>query len=478
MVSTLGALQSAYSGLAAAQLGIDVTGQNIDNADTTGYVREQVEQSALGAPAQVGPATGSIQPGQGVAVTGIVQLGSSLLDAQVRSTNGSAGYSGTVSSALTQIETALGEPSTDAISGQLQSFWSAWQSVSNQPGSEAPVGALLGQAGTLVSQISSAYQSVDQQWSSTDTDLTSKVAQLNSDASQVAQLNGQIESTLAGGGDANELIDEQNSLVNDMSTLAGATVTQNSNGTIDVSIGGSNMVQGTSARSLTVSGASSLEGTATDPVQLVWSDQTSGPAVSPGSGEIGGDLALLAPADSSGNGGALAETAASLNALATSLDTQVNAISETGATSTGATGQDFFALQSGVPAALGLSVIPTGAAGVAVANPSLGDADGSVADAISQLGTASGSPDAAWSAYIVSLGTQSQTATQQASLDSTAQSTATNAQQSQESVSLDQESMNLIAYQHAYEGSARVMTTLDDMLDQLINHTGIVGLES
>jgi flagellar hook-associated protein 1 FlgK len=478
MISTLGALQSAYSGLAAAQMGIDVTGQNIDNSDTTGYIREEVEQSALGAPAQVGPATGSLQPGQGVAVTGIVQLGSSLLDAQVRTTNASAGYSGTVSSALTQIETTLGEPSTDAISGQLQSFWSAWQDVSNQPGSEAPAGALLGQANTLVTQISSAYQSVDQQWSDTNSDLTAKVGQLNSDASQVAQLNGQIESTLASGGDANELIDARNNAVADMATLAGATVTQNSNGTINVSIGGSNMVQGTTSRTLEVTGTTSLEGTSTNPVQLVWSDQTSGPALNPTTGAIAGDLSLLAPADATGNGGAYAETAAQLNTLASSLASQVNAVSETGATSTGATGQDFFALASGVPAALGLSVIPTSASGIAVANPSLGSADGSVADEISQLGSASGSPDAGWSSFIVSLGTASQTATQQSTLDQSAQSAATTAQQSQESVDLDQESMNLIAYQHAYEGSARVMTTLDDMLDQLINHTGIVGLES
>ncbi len=478
MISTLGALQNAYSGLAAAQMGIDITGQNMDNADTAGYIREEVDQTALGAPAQVGPATGTIMPGQGVAVTGIVQLGSSLLDAQVRSTNGSAGYSGTVSSALTQIETALGEPSTDAISGQLQSFWSAWQGVSNQPGSEAPVGALLGQANTLVQQISDAYQSVDQQWSTTSADLSAKVSQLNSDASEVAQLNGQIQSTVASGGDASELIDSRNNAVADMATVGGATVTQNSDGTINVSVGGSNMVNGTSARTLEVTGSTSLEGTSTSPVQLVWSDQTSGPAVNPTTGEIGGDLAMLAPADASGNGGALAETAAQLNTLATNLATQVNAVSETGATSTGATGQDFFAVESGVPAALGLSVIPTDASGVAVANPSIGASDGSIADAISQLGTGSSSPDASWSAFVVSLGTQTQTATQQSTLDQSAQSAASTAQQSQESVDLDQESMNLIAYQHAYEGAARVMTTLDDMLDQLINHTGIVGLES
>jgi flagellar hook-associated protein 1 FlgK len=99
-----------------------------------------------------------------------------------------------------------------------------------------------------------------------------------------------------------------------------------------------------------------------------------------------------------------------------------------------------------------------------------------VADAISRLGSGSGSPDAAWSTAVVALGTLTQTQTQQAALDDTAQATASQARSSQESVSLDQENMNLVAYQHAYEGSARVLTTLDAVLDHLINHTGLVGL--
>ncbi len=477
MTSTLGALQNAYSGLAAAQTGIDVTGQNIENSSTPGYIREQVHELAVGAAAHVGLVVSGSGVGQGVQVTGIQALGSSLLDAQARSTSASAGYSGVRASALTQIETMLGEPSTDAISGQLSSFWSAWQDVSNQPGDSAPVGTLLGQASTLVSGISSAYQSIQQQWSQTSSDLTSKVAQLNSDASQVAQLNAQIRTTIAGGGDANELVDERNTVASDIAALAGGTVIQNADDTISINIGGSNLVQGTTSRTVAVSGSSNLEDAASSPAGVVWSDSATGSPVTLGTGQIAGDLSLLAPADAAGNGGALAEVAAQLNTLATSLANQVNAVSETGVTSSGATGQDFFSLQAGTPAALGLKVVPTGVGGVAVAAAGAGAADGSIADRISQLGSASSSPDSVWASGAVALGTQSQTATQQTTLDASAQAAAASAQSSQESVDLDEENMNLIAYQHAYEGAARVMTTLDDMLDQLINHTGLVGLE-
>jgi flagellar hook-associated protein 1 len=476
--SSFGALNAAYSGLSAAQMGIDIVGQNIDNATTTGYVRERVEQQGVGAPAPAGPIVApQATSGQGVAITSIDQLSSNLLDAQVRTTSAAAGYSQVRSTALTQIETALGEPADNALSGQLQTFWAAWQDVSNQPGDAAPVGTLLGQANALTNQISTAYQAVQQQWSQTNTDVATKVAQLNSDAAQVAAMNGQIRSIVASGGNANELIDQRTNVAADIATLAGGSVTQNSDGTISINVGGTNIVDGTNSRAVKETGATQLEGAASSPVQLVWADSPTSGTLSLNGGEIAGDISLLAPADGTGTGGPLAETAAQLNTLATSLATQVNTVSETGVTSSGATGQDFFALAAGVPAALGLSVVPTNVSGVAVAAVGAGAADGSIADAISQIGTASNSPDSAWASYVVQLGAQSQVESQQASLSQSAQNAATTAQASQESVDLDEENMNLIAYQHAYEGAARVMTTLDQMLDQLINHTGVVGLE-
>ncbi|MFF2773195.1 flagellar basal body protein, partial [Streptomyces bacillaris] len=81
----LGSLNTAFSGLAAAQAGIEVTGDNIANSTTPGYIRQQVGLEAVGGPAQVGPFAQAPAAGQGVRVAGIVQLGSSLLDAQSRS---------------------------------------------------------------------------------------------------------------------------------------------------------------------------------------------------------------------------------------------------------------------------------------------------------------------------------------------------------------------------------------------------------
>ena len=470
----LGSLNTAFSGLSAAQAGIEVTGDNIANATTPGYIRQQVDLEAVGGPAQVGPFAQTAAAGQGVRVAGIVQLGSALLDAQARSAGAAAGYSGVRAAGLSALETTLGEPNSDAISGSLSKFWSAWQDVSNQPGASAPVAALLGTAASLVGQIANAYRSVQSQWSQTQQDLTTTTAQVNSDASQVAQLNGQIRSVAASGGDVNALITQRSNLLTELASLTGASVVSNADQTVTVSIGGANLVQGTVARSLTVTGSTTLEGAAGSPAGVQWSDGAS--PVSLSSGKLAGDLSLLAPATPQGNGGAIAETAAKLNTLAASVAQQVNAVSVTGTTSSGATNVAFFGMSATGPAALGLTVLATDPSGVAVAAAGAGAADGSIADAIGQLGTGPGSPDVAWSTGVIALGTATGNATQQSTLDQSAQAAATNAQSSQESVSLDEENMNLIAYQHAYQGSARVMTALDSILDQLINHTGLVGL--
>ncbi|MGO4435415.1 flagellar basal body protein, partial [Paenarthrobacter sp. RAF9] len=165
-MSTFGALNTAYRGLTAAQQGMNVAGQNIANAATEGYTRQRVEQSALAAPARGLFSGGTVQVGQGVSVDAIARLGSSVLDAGVRSASAQAGYAGIRSSALQGIEATLQEPGDNGISAALQGFWSAWQGAANQPGEDGPKGLLLNAANSLTTKISSAYQALQGQWSS------------------------------------------------------------------------------------------------------------------------------------------------------------------------------------------------------------------------------------------------------------------------------------------------------------------------
>jgi flagellar hook-associated protein 1 FlgK len=475
-MSTFGALNTAYRGLTAAQQGMNVAGQNIANAATEGYTRQRVQQSAIAAPAPGMFSSGVAQTGQGVSVDAIARLGSSVLDAGVRTASAQAGYAGIHSSALQGIEGTLQEPGDNGISAALQGFWSAWQGAANQPGEDGPKGLLLNAAGSLTNKISSAYQALQGQWSSIRAQAADAVDAVNAAAGQVAAYNATIRSTLAAGGSANELIDARAKLTETISRLAGGTVREQPGGTVDVHIGGNALVMGTSVRGLELSGNQAGDALGST-VQLLWKDPA-GVASSDG-GEIAGALSVLAPA-AGGNGGAIAEAAEKYNGFAKELAKSVNDVHTLGqlpndsAGNPGATKQDFFVFSGTGPVALSIKG-PASTAGIALKAPGSGALDTSIADQISQLGTGTASPDKLWSGIVTGIGVQSRGAQQRESLTSAAQASAATSRASQASVSLDEENVNLLTNQHAYQAAARVMTAVDEALDVLINRTGLVG---
>lgn len=471
MVSTFGSLATAYSGLAAARAGIDVTGQNIANAGTAGYTRQRVSQSSIPA-AQTGFMRGTAAlAGQGVSVDGIARLASLTLDAGVRVASGSSAYADARTTALGALEDGLHEPGDDGLSAKLDAFWSSWGDLSSHPDDPGAASAVIGAATTVASALASGSKAIDAQWTTVRGTVAGQVQQLNDAASQVADLNGRIRTALASGGNANELLDQRDQLTQQIASLAGGTVRQNTDGTVDVLIGGNAIVQGTDARSVALGGGQRMADGAA--VTLTWTSGSAG-AVALSGGSIGGNLSLLAPATANGTGGALAEASASYDQVATKLATAVNAVHATGTTPTGTTGAPFFALTAGVPAAQGLAVVPTDASGLATRNAA-GELDDSFADALSRLGAATDGADRSWATFVAGVGSASRSAASESTLTGLALTNARTQQQSSAGVDLDEENVNLLSYQHAYQGAARVLTAVDEMLDTIINRTGIVG---
>lgn len=471
MVSTFGSLATAYSGLAAARAGIDVTGQNIANAGTAGYTRQRVTQNSVPA-TQTGFMRGTAAlAGQGVSVDGIARLASLTLDVGVRVAAGSSAYADARATALSALETGLHEPGKDGLSAKLDAFWSSWSELASHPDDPGAASAVLGAAGTVAAALASGSKAVDAQWSSVRGTVAGQVTQLNDAAKQVADLNGRIRTALASGGTANELLDQRDQLTEQIATLAGGTTRTNTDGTVDVLLGGNPLVQGTDARAVALGGGGRLADGAA--VTLTWTSGSAG-AVSLSGGSIGGALAVLAPAIGNGTGGALAQAAASYDAVATQLATTVNAVHATGTTPAGTTGTAFFALAAGVPAAQGLSVVPTDGSGLATRNAA-GQLDDSFADALSRLGTGPGAADTTWATFVAGVGTASRSAATESTLTGLALTNARTQQQSSAGVDLDEENVNLLSYQHAYQGAARVLTAVDEMLDTIINRVGLVG---
>ena len=466
-MSTFSGLSGASSALAAARRGMDLVGQNIANQSTPGYTRQRLETSAVPAAAVAGRFAAGVQPGHGVSVDGVSRLGDAVLDARVRDTLASAGYWSTRAGAAATAESALAEPTANGLANRLSTFWAGWQELSNTPDSTAAAAVVLTGAQTLVSQIADGYRGIAQQWSAARSSAQAMVTQINAAAGEIAQLNEAVRDALASGASANELIDRRNVLAQGVSRLSGAVGTVEGDGTLTLRLDGNALVAGASARALAIDGPSSIEaGTATT---VSWQG---GFGVAVSSGELGGLLSVLAPA---GDGGVLAGLAESHNALARSLADTVNAQHRAGVTASGAPGGDFFSLAAAGPAALGLAVVPAGRQELALAAPGGGALDGSNADALGSLGRRSDGPDALWNDTVGRLAVATAADVASARRAETGAVVATAAQQSVAGVDNDEETVNLLMYQTAYQAAARVLTAVDEALDVLINRTGIVG---
>lgn len=467
-MSTFSGIGTALSGLNAARAGIEVTGQNVANVGVDGYTRQRVNaQSAVTIIGGLNSPTDGTSTGNGVFVKSVERLGNELLDTRVRSALSSNGFHTVQAGALATLEGTLNEPSTDGLAAQLDKFWSAWSDLANSPGDDASGAAVIESAAVLSSQIASGYDSVTSQWLGQRRDLDSMVTQMNDSASRIAELNAQIQHATTSGANVNELIDQRNALTESLASLSGGTVNTLKDGTTEVLIGGNPIVSGTTTHRVRADGGYNIG----SPVTLEWSDHPGRPIGLDG-GEVAGALTVLAPTS---DGGVLAQAAATYNALAVSLHDKVNALHQSAATIDGATGTDFFALGAGEPAK-SLSVIPVKGSEIAVAAAGAGSYDGSIADRISQIGNDPNGPDSAWSTFVTTVGVASRSAAQQTAVADSTLTGAKIAQASGAGVDIDEENVNLLMYQTAYQASARVLTTIDEMLSYLINNTGRVGL--
>ncbi|HEV3072175.1 MAG TPA: flagellar hook-associated protein FlgK [Solirubrobacteraceae bacterium] len=435
-IPTLQGLQTALSGLIASQEAIDTTGHNITNANTPGYSRQTaVLQTNMPLPiAAMSPLTGAGgQMGTGVSVTTFTRIRNSYLDAQYRTQNAALGSASTQTNELQQAQSAFDEPSTSGISSQLSAFWSSWSSLANSPSSEAAREGVISkgaQLATTLNQLSSQIATVSAQATQQYASITGPTGEVRDAANQIAQLNHQIQLSEQAGQQPNDLLDHRDQLLDKLSTLANVTVTKAPNGTDTVSFGDA-------AQPL-------VEGTTVN-----WPQALTKAA----GGQLGALLGLSSPT------GALASYTTALDEVAGALAGTVNALHTSTPFFTGTTA-----------ATIKVAVTPTAVQTSSTAAPGGND----VAQAIAAL--RGGAADRRYAGLIAQVGSDVQTALDNQSTSQAVVSAIGNQRQSVSGVSLDEEMTNLISFQRGYQASARTLTVMDQMLETLIEHTGMAGL--
>ncbi|WP_298461674.1 flagellar hook-associated protein FlgK [uncultured Cellulomonas sp.] len=469
-MSTFSGLSTALSSLHAQRQALEVAGQNVANANTVGYTRQRADLTAVESTSVPSLHSGAVGAGNGTRVTGIARLGDVFADARLRAETGSASYAATRSEVYLRLESTVAEPGDRGVSHALDQFWSSWGELGNTPDSDAARAVVLEDAHALASRISAGHAAVTTQWGQARTELEAAVVDINSSAAMVADLNGRIRALTASGTPANELADQRSRLVTQLAGQVGASAVEREDGTLDVMVAGNALVRGDRAHAIETAPNTFTMGST---VAVRWAGTNT--ELNSDAGQVAALVSALAPAD---RNGILASAAASYDTLAATLVERVNTL-HAGAYTAGppqTTGNDFFRpTPAGQSAAASLTVQVPDTAGIAVGGAGLGPNDGSVADALAALGTSTTGPNATWSTFVVDLGVSSRSATQRATVAEATRSTAEQIQLAGASVDVDEESVNMLAYQRAYEGAARVLTAIDEMLDTLINRTGVVG---
>ncbi|TDR79909.1 flagellar hook-associated protein FlgK [Paludibacterium purpuratum] len=229
------------TGLNAANVALATVSHNISNANTTGYTRQTVQQSAL-----VPQNLGSNFVGMGVSVDSITRQYNKYLSDQVLTAQSSSSYYSAQLTQLNQIDNIMANTSA-GLSPSLQNYFTSLQTLSQNPASVPSRQNVLASAQALVSQFQSIDSRLTQIQQGTNTQIVSAVGQINTLAGTIANLNKQISGLAPAGASnqPNDLLDKRDQAMSDLNKLVGATYVQESNGAYDVFIGnGQTLVQG------------------------------------------------------------------------------------------------------------------------------------------------------------------------------------------------------------------------------------------
>ena len=257
MTSSL--LSIATSGLNAYQLELNTTSNNISNASTPGY---SVEKAQLAE--QPGQQTDNGIVGSGVNVDTVSRGYNQFLNAQLLSTTAAYNGSNTYYTMASQIDNMIADQNA-GMSASMSSFFNAASNVANDPSSVPSRQVLLTDANSLASQFNSVAGTLSNLTKQVNGNLTTSVTQLNSYATTLAQLNTQIVSASGNGSGQppNALLDQRETLLNQISQLANVSVLNQPNGAVSVFIGqGQALVNGATAATLAV------QSSTTDPSHL------------------------------------------------------------------------------------------------------------------------------------------------------------------------------------------------------------------
>ncbi|MGA8132908.1 MAG: flagellar hook-associated protein FlgK, partial [Pseudomonas gingeri] len=237
-------LNIGMTGLNAASTALNTTGNNISNVDTAGYSRQSTVQTS-----SASQQYGNVFIGTGTTLADVRRVYSAYLDAQLQTATSLNSDSSSYLAQVTPTDSMLSDTNT-GMTASLQQFFTSLQSVSTTPTDDASRQTTLTSAQALSSKLNSLSQQLSAQNTGINTNLSDMAGQVNKLASTIAQYNDQISKISTAAGAPNDLLDQRDEAVRQLSELVGTQVVQRGS-SYDVYIGsGQPLVMGNSTNTL------------------------------------------------------------------------------------------------------------------------------------------------------------------------------------------------------------------------------------
>ena len=244
------ALATAMSGLRANQAALSIISSNVANANTPGYVTQNANQIEV--------ASGGF--GSTVQTTGVNRQLDLFVQNQLRTETGGSAYATQISNILGQLQSVYGTPGGNGtLETALNNFTTSLQSLSNNPSDSSAQAVALQAAQSLAAELNTTTQGIQSLRTNVDQDIGNSANQANTDLSQIAQINTQLQGLSPTDPQAATLMDQRDSAINDLSKLVDIrVVTDSSNQANIFTTTGSQLVSAGFASQFNFSSAGAL----------------------------------------------------------------------------------------------------------------------------------------------------------------------------------------------------------------------------
>ena len=446
--------------LVTQQKAINVTGHNIANANTPGYTLQRVNLTT-NEPISVWPG----MVGTGVKAAEIERVYDRFLGAQINNQNQSMERWNAQKSALERVELVLDESSGAGLSQAMNEFWNAWQELANNPEGHVERMDLLAKTETMTTTFNKIYADLQQIQKDIDTSIEGTIDGINLISEQIADLNQKIAQTEVSGQNANDYRDRRDLLLKELSSLVDINSFEDDVGKASVLIsGGRPLVEiGGTWDLSTQLNASGLK-------DVLW-DDGSGSTTNITSDISAGSLkGWLEVRDT-----LIPDFLSRLDDVANGIMQEVNSLHSTGYGLDNSTGNDFFTGTSASNIAVDSSI--AGDINLIAASGSLGGVPGDNSNAIAianlQDDLLMSTNSATFGDFFISIvsdvGVQVQRATTTYDHQLSMVTQLETYRETVSGVSLDEEMVNLLKFQHAYNAAAKLITATNELLATLVN---------